>query len=189
VVTATPEGRTVRLRPVPTPSLRLYEYQAPTEDCQALPYDLKNAASKYAYRTPHLFTGSMERDRVSDLSFPDIPRPLPGNTVNMVSVREHCDGSFHTLTEDGGSSTRSTHSEVKHLDDEYDMDPLPYPPGFSLIPRFPPRRGAMVLNVSNDEPVVVGETDDQRQLREQRNADHAKRRRLEAEEEARRRGP
>jgi hypothetical protein len=47
----------------------------------------------------------------------------------------------------------------------------------------------MVLNVSNDEPAVVGETDEQRQLREQRNADRAERRRLEAEEEERRRGP
>jgi hypothetical protein len=41
VVTATLEGRTVCLRPVPTPGLRLYEYQAPMEDCQALPYGLK----------------------------------------------------------------------------------------------------------------------------------------------------
>jgi hypothetical protein len=48
----------------------------------------------------------------------------------------------------------------------------------------------MVLNISNDEPVVVGETDDQQQLHEQRNADHAKRRHLEAEEEeACRKGP
>jgi hypothetical protein len=47
----------------------------------------------------------------------------------------------------------------------------------------------MVLNVSNDEPVVVGETGEQRQLREQHNADRAKCCRLEAEEEERRRGP
>jgi hypothetical protein len=33
VVTATPKGRTVRLRPVPTPGLRLSEYQVPTDDC------------------------------------------------------------------------------------------------------------------------------------------------------------
>jgi hypothetical protein len=33
VVTATPKGRTVRLCLVPTPSLRLSEYQALTEDC------------------------------------------------------------------------------------------------------------------------------------------------------------
>jgi hypothetical protein len=46
----------------------------------------------------------------------------------------------HTLPEDGDSSTRSTHSvhtEAEHLDhDEYDLDPLPHPLGFSPIPRF-----------------------------------------------------
>jgi hypothetical protein len=48
----------------------------------------------------------------------------------------------------------------------------------------------MVLNVSNDEPAVMGETNEQRQLREQRNADRIQRRQLEAEEEeACRRGP
>jgi hypothetical protein len=47
----------------------------------------------------------------------------------------------------------------------------------------------MVLNISNDEPVVVGETDEQLLLREQRNVDCTERRRLEAEEEERRRGP
>jgi hypothetical protein len=34
----------------------------------------------------------------------------------------------------------------------------------------------MVLNVSNDKPPVMGETDEQRQLCEQRNADRAERR-------------
>jgi hypothetical protein len=48
----------------------------------------------------------------------------------------------------------------------------------------------MVLNVSNDEPAVVGATDEQWQLYEQRNANRAKCRQHEAkEEEARRRGP
>jgi len=41
---------------------------------------------------------------------------------------------------------------------------------------FPPRRGDLIFNVSNDEPVVDGETDEQKQLREQRNADRARRR-------------
>jgi hypothetical protein len=109
--------------------------------------------------------GPMERDHVSDSYFLDIPRPSLGNAVNMVRVREHCEGSVHTLPEDGDSSTgstRSIHTEVEHLDDEYDLDPLPYPSGFPLIPRFPPRCGNMVLNVSNDEPAVVGETNEQR---------------------------
>jgi hypothetical protein len=193
VVTATPQGRMVRLCPVPMPGLRLSEYQVLTEDCQALPYGLKNAASEYTYRTPHLFVGPMERDHVSDLHFLDIPRPPPGNAVNMVDIQEHNEGSVHTLPEDGESSTGSTHSvhnEAKHLDhDEYDLDPLPHPPGISPIPRFPPRRDDMVLNVSNDESSVVGETDEQRQLREQRNADRAECCHQEAqEEEARRRG-
>jgi hypothetical protein len=47
----------------------------------------------------------------------------------------------------------------------------------------------MVLNVSNDEPVVMKETNEQRQLCEQCNADCVERRCLEVEEEARRRGP
>jgi hypothetical protein len=75
-------------------------------------------------------------------------------------------------------------------DDKYGLDPLPYPMGFSPIPRFPPRLGNMVLNVSNDEPVVVGETDEQRQLHKQCNADRTEHCQHEAEEEeARRRGP
>jgi hypothetical protein len=138
------------------------------EDCQAFPYGLKNAASEYAYRTPHLFMGPTEQDHVLDLYFLDIPRPSPGNAVNMVGIWEHHEGSVHTLPEDGDSSTGSTRSvrtEPQHLkDDEYGLDPLPYPPGFSPIPRFPPRHGDMVLNVSNDEPTVVGETDDERSL-------------------------
>jgi hypothetical protein len=190
VVTATLKGHTVCLRPVPTPGFRLSEYQTLTEGCQALPYSLKNAASEYAYRTPHLFMGPTKRDHVSDLYFLDIPRPSPGNTVNMVRVQEHREGSIHTLPEDCDSSTgstRSVHTEVEHLDNEY--DPLPYHLGFPPIPKFPLRRGKMVLNVSNDEPAVTGETNEQQQLHEQRNTDHAKRRRLEVEEEERRRGP
>jgi hypothetical protein len=111
--------------------------------------------------------GPMEREHVSNLRFLDIPRPSPGNAINMVRVQEYHEGSIHTLLEDGDSSTESTcsiHTEVEHLDDEHDLDPLPYPPGFSPIPRFPPRCGDIVLNVSNDEPAVVGETDEQRQL-------------------------
>jgi hypothetical protein len=111
----------------------------------------------------------MERDYASDVYFLDIPRPPPSNAINMVRVREHREGSVHTLPEDGDSSTGSTcsvHTEVEHLNDEYGMDPLSYPPGFPPILRFPPRHGDMVLNVSNDEPAVARETDEQRQLHE-----------------------
>jgi len=41
----------------------------------------------------------------------------------------------------------------------------------------------MVLNVSNDKPVLNGETNDQRQQREQRNIDHAQRRAHEEEQQ------
>jgi hypothetical protein len=108
----------------------------------------------------------MEHNHVLDLYFLDMPRPSPGNAVNMVGILEHHEGSVHTLPEDGDSSTgstRSVHTEAEHLeDDEYDLDPLPYPLGFSSILRFPPRRDNMVLNISNDEPTVMGETDEQR---------------------------
>ena len=49
----------------------------------------------------------------------------------------------------------------------------PYPLGFPRFSVFPPRQGDLVLNVSNDEPAPDGEIDDQRQQREQCNADHA----------------
>jgi hypothetical protein len=119
VVTATPKKRMVRLCPVPTPGLRLL-----TEDCQAFPYGLENAASEYAYRAPHLFMGPTERDHASDLHFLDILLPPSGNVVNMVGIREYHEGSVHTLPEDGDSSTGSTRS-VHTDDDEYDLDPLP----------------------------------------------------------------
>jgi len=47
---------------------------------------------------------------------------------------------------------------------------LPPNPRFLSLLGFPPRRGDLVFNVSNDEPVLDGETGDQRQ---QRNNDRA----------------
>jgi len=93
--------------------------------------------------------------------------------VNMVSI--------DTLPDDKSSSTNfstgSVPTEVLHPEDEdCNLDLPPYPPRFSRFPIFPPRRGDLVLNVSNDEPVVEGKTDEQRQQREQRNADRAQRR-------------
>jgi hypothetical protein len=72
VVSATPKGRTVRVRPVPTPGLGLSKYQVPMEDYQAFSYDLKNAAFEYIYHTSHLFMGPTERDHVLYLYFLDI---------------------------------------------------------------------------------------------------------------------
>jgi len=89
--------------------------------------------------------------------------------------------SIHVLLNDQVSSTnfstRSVSTEVINSEDEdYDLDLPPYPPGFSCFPVFPPRWGDLIFNVSNDEPVVDRETDEQKQLREQRNADQARRR-------------
>ena len=76
--------------------------------------------------------------------------------------------SIRTLPEDKSSSTSSSTgsvpTEVLHPEDEdYDLDLPPYPPGFSHFPVFPPRRGDLVVNVSNKELVVDGETYEQRQ--------------------------
>jgi len=80
-------------------------------------------------------------------------------------------------TSSTNSSTGSIPTEVINSEDEdYDLDLPPYPPGFSRFLVFPPRRGDLIFNVSNDEPVVDGETEEQKQLREQRNADRARRR-------------
>ena len=91
----------------------------------------------------------------------------------MVTIRELPDGQVSSTN----SSTGSVPTEVINTEDEgYDLDFPSHPPGFDRFPIFPPRRGDIVFNVSADEPAVDGETDDQRQLREQRNADRARRR-------------
>ena len=77
----------------------------------------------------------------------------------MVTIRELRDGE----ASDTNSSTGSVPTEVINSEDEdYDLDLPPYPLGSSRFPVFPPRRGDLVLNVSGDEPVVDGETDEQR---------------------------
>jgi len=89
--------------------------------------------------------------------------------------------SIHVLPNDQVSSTNSSTGSVpteviNSEDEDYDLDLPPYPLGFSRFPIFPPRRGDLIFNVSNDEPVIDGETDEQKQLREQHNADRARRR-------------
>jgi len=89
--------------------------------------------------------------------------------------------SIHVLTSDMATSTKSSIGSVptevlSSEDEDYDLDLPPYPPGFSRFPVFPPQQGDLIFNVSNDEPVVDGETDKQKQLREHRNADRARRR-------------
>jgi len=81
----------------------------------------------------------------------------------MVMIQELRDGQASSTN----SSTGSVPTEVINFEDEdYDLDLAPYPLGFSRFPVFPPRRGDLVFNVSGDEPVVDGETDEHRQLRE-----------------------
>jgi len=132
---------------------------------QNFPHGLSNAANQFSRHTQSLF-GKMSLLLSQN-------RRTARHFVNMVSIR--------TLPEDKSNSTNSSTgsvpNEVLHPEDEdYDLDLPPYPPGFSRFPVFPPRRGDLVLNVSNDEPVVDGETDEQRQQHEQRNADRAQQR-------------
>jgi len=150
-ITSTTAGRTVKLKTAPQ-----------DQNC---PYGLSNMADQFSQHTQSLF-------RKAGLS-PSQNRQTTRHFFNMVSIR--------TLLDDKSSSTNSSTgsipTEVLHPEDEdYDLDLPPYPPGFSRFPVFPPRRGDLVLNVSNDEPVVEGKTDEQRQQREQRNADRAQRR-------------
>jgi len=91
----------------------------------------------------------------------------------MVSIQVLPDGQASSTN----SSTGSVPTEVINSHDEdYDLDLPPYPPGFSRFLIFPPRQGDLIFNDSNDELIVDGETDEQKQLREQCNADRARRR-------------
>jgi len=75
----------------------------------------------------------------------------------MVTIRE--------LPNDRASSTNSSTGSVpteviNSEDEDYDLDLPPYPPGFSRFPVFLTRRGDLIFNISNDEPVIEGETDE-----------------------------
>ena len=110
--------------------LRLSKYEASTENYQAQPYGLRNAASNYAYNI----------QRCSDLCFILRPRPKPCNFVNMVRIGDCQEGSVHTVQEGGSSSSSGTASnasvrtELQNHDDEgieYDLDIPDHAPGFS----------------------------------------------------------
>jgi len=156
-ITATSEGRIIRFK------------ATPLDGC--LPHGLSNAADQVSCYTRWLF-------KMIDLS-PRQPIRPARRFVNMVYVRTLPEND----TASTNSSTGSVPTEVLHLKDEsYDLDLPPYPLGFPRFSIFPPRRGDLVLNVSNDKPFLDREADDQRQQREQRNADRAQRR---AEEQQR----
>ena len=147
-ITSTPSGRSVELK---------------ADLDQGSPYGLNNSAVYYSRHVQSLFNGAGWLPKRSS-------RPAR-HYVNMVTIRELPDGQASSKN----SSTGSVPTEVINSEDEdYDLDLPPYPPGFSRFPIFPPRRGDLVFNVNGDESVVDGETDEQRQLREQRNADRAR---------------
>ena len=113
----------------------------------------------------------------------------------MVWIEEYQEGSVHTVQEGGSSSLSgitsngSVHTELQHHDNEgieYDLDILEHAPGFPRFPYFPPRQGDLINVVSNDEPPVVGEIEQERLACEARNIDRFNRQQVEveAEEEA-----
>ena len=112
----------------------------------------------------------------------------------MVWIEEYQEGSVHTVQEGGSSSPSSitsigsVHTELQRRDNEeveYDLDIPDHSPGFPRFPSFPPRRGDLINVVSNDEPPVVGETEQERLAREARNIDRFNRRQIEAEADQR----
>ena len=114
----------------------------------------------------------------------------------MVRIEDYQEGSVHTVQEGGSSSLSGiasnafVYTELQHHDDEgieYDLDIPDHAPGFPRFPSFPPRQGYLINVVSNDEPPVVSETEQERLAPEARNIDRFNRRQIEAElEEARR---
>ena len=138
--------------------LRLFEYEASTENYQVQPYGLQNAASCYAY----------DLQRCLDLCLMHRPQPKPCNFVNMIQIEDYQEGSVHTVQEgdssssSGTASNASVHTELQHHEDDgtkYDLDLPDHAPRFSQFPSFPPRRGDLIHIVSNDEPPAVGETE------------------------------
>ena len=103
----------------------------------------------------------------------------------MVRIEEYQEGSIHTVQEGGSSSSSSivsissVHTELQRHDNEeveYDLDILDHSLGFPRFLSFPPRRGDLINVVSNDEPLTVGETEQERLAREAHNIDRFNRR-------------
>jgi hypothetical protein len=142
-ITSTPTGRSVELNADPD---------------QISPYGLNNLSDHYSRHIQSLFNRASWSPRQNNRA--------ARHYVNMVSIQ--------VLPNDQASSTNSRTGSIptkviNFEDEDYDLDLPPYPLGFSRFPVFPPRRGDLIFNVSNDEPVVDGETDEQKQLHEQRN--------------------
>jgi hypothetical protein len=89
MITAIPEGRMVRYRPVLATGLRSGDYKALTKHSpNTYPYRLVNATSEYAARIPHLFVDPIECDHILNLCLKNLPEPdHPAPIVNMVDIR------------------------------------------------------------------------------------------------------
>ena len=115
--------------------LQLSECEALTENYQAQPYGLRNAASNYACNI----------QRRLDLCR---PQSKPRNFINMVRIEDYQEGSVHTVQEGDSSSSSgiasnaSDHTELQRHDDEgvkYDLDIPDHAPGYPQFPSFPRR--------------------------------------------------
>ena len=104
------------------------------------------------------------------------------NFINMVWIEEYQEGLVHTVQEGGSSSSFGiasnafVHTELQHHDNEgveYDLDIPDHAPGFPRFPSFPLRQGDLINVVSNDKPLVVGETEQERQRTHQACFGHA----------------
>ena len=94
MVTSTPEGRSVRIRPVPVPGHH-------TE--HRLPYGLTNTMSQYTRQVQHLF---LEQDY--ELHFLELPRLASRHVVNMARIKEHPISSDKTFPIEGYTTSCSS---------------------------------------------------------------------------------
>ena len=126
-ISSTPTGRSVKLKTAPD---------------QSPPYGINNSADHYSRHTQSLFNRAGWSPRQSSRA--------ARHYVNMVSIQVLPNDKATSTN----SSTGSVPTEVLNSEDEdYNMDLPPYPLGFSCFPVFPPQRGDLIFNVSNDEPV------------------------------------
>jgi hypothetical protein len=88
VIMTTPQGRTVRRRPLPAIALRLVDYEAWTENLpKPYPFGLESTGSTYHDAVHHLFIDHAKCSHVFglyviDLADSDQPAPM----VNMVAI-------------------------------------------------------------------------------------------------------
>ena len=112
VITATPEGRTVRRRPLPSTSLCLDDYEVSMENSSSpYPFGMEFVGFAYQNAVHHLFADHIEHNRVIDLYVTDPTdsgQPVP--VVNMVAIRQ--------LSEDSPLLTESLHHVLDESTDD-----------------------------------------------------------------------